>query len=55
MGGNKINTVSMLRFKDFLHNCDLIDLGYSGQSFTWSNRRSQHIRERIDKAYGQPS
>jgi hypothetical protein len=36
---------------DMLNNCNLIDLGYHGDPFTWTNNQvnGDHIKERIDR------
>lgn len=38
-------------FLDFVHSNALIDLGFVGNKFTWSNHRteSDNIRERLDR------
>lgn len=42
----------MNAFNEMMQETRLVDLGYKGQSFTWSNNREgdQRIRERIDRA-----
>jgi hypothetical protein len=37
----------MQAFRDVLNDCDLEDLGYSGDAYTWKRGR---IRERLDRA-----
>lgn len=39
------------KFKDLNNYCGLLDLGYSGLAYTWSNRRQAQflIHERLDK------
>jgi hypothetical protein len=37
----------MQAFQDALTDCELEDLGYSGDSYTWERER---IRERLDRA-----
>lgn len=38
-------------FREFLEDCDLCDLGFSGQWFTWEKGRlpNNNIRERLDR------
>ena len=38
--------------RNFLDNCSLIDLGFKGNSFTWTNKRMgrDNIKERLDRA-----
>ena len=35
-----------------LEDCGLVDLGFSGHKFTWTNRRpgSAHTKQRLDRA-----
>ena len=39
-------------FQQCLANCGLIDLGYSGPKYTWSNRQDphRHVKARLDRA-----
>jgi hypothetical protein len=46
-GGNPRPPSFMQAFQDALTDCDLEDLGFSGDNFTWKRGR---IRERLDKA-----
>ncbi|KAG2668449.1 hypothetical protein I3760_15G161300 [Carya illinoinensis] len=40
----------MLAFKDILSDCVLMDLGFRGPKFTWSNKRDGRcISERLDR------
>lgn len=39
-GGGPPNFIKIETFNNFLNNCGLIDLGYVGPSFTWTNRRT---------------
>ena len=52
-GGRVVNTARALRFQECLNNCGMIDLGFSGPRYTWSNHHplSHLIQERIDRAY----
>lgn len=38
------------RFANWISSCNLIDLGFSGPRFTWSNLRLGHVKERLDRA-----
>jgi hypothetical protein len=52
-GGNPRPQVYIDRFKNALEVCELDDLGFVGDVFTWRNKQtksSSHIRERIDRA-----
>lgn len=45
----------MDNFKGALEFCELEDLGFTGDIFTWRNKQtkgSRHIRERLDRAVG---
>jgi hypothetical protein len=46
-GGNPRPQIFMQAFRDVLNDCDLEDLGYSGDAYTWKRGR---IRERLDRA-----
>lgn len=50
-GGCPFGYVSHLDFLDFVHSNSLVDLGFVGNRFTWSNHRSSrdNIRERLDR------
>jgi hypothetical protein len=39
-------------FRDCLDECNLVDLGFSGPKYTWSNRQDAqcNIRVRLDRA-----
>lgn len=52
-GGNPISISRALKFQECLNNCSMIDLGFSGPKFTWSNHRplSQLIQGRIDRVF----
>jgi hypothetical protein len=52
-GGNERPQRCMDKFREALEECDLHDLGFSGDRFTWRNKqmkRNTHIRERLDRA-----
>lgn len=56
MGGGPINQTRTLRFNEMLTYCSLIDLGFSGPRFTWSNLRNfpDLVQERLDRAVANP-
>ena len=56
-GGKSINLNRALDFKDCLDTCNLLDLGFFGPKYTWSNRRqlTDLILERIDRCFDNPS
>ena len=43
--------IGWLEFRDCLNRCELYDLGFSGQKFTWCNGRygEQRTKIRLDK------
>lgn len=55
-GGHMRTNANMVLFRDTLHSCNLIDLGFEGPPFTWSNGRQggELIRERLDRAVATP-
>uniref|UniRef100_A0A7N2N4Z5 Endonuclease/exonuclease/phosphatase domain-containing protein n=1 Tax=Quercus lobata TaxID=97700 RepID=A0A7N2N4Z5_QUELO len=57
LGGRHVNLNRALDFKACLDSCDLLDLGFSGPKFTWSNLRqvSDLILECIDRCFTNPS
>lgn len=52
-GGNPLSLQKMRVFNNFLNRAKLIDLGYTGPRFTWTNcsENGNIIRTRIDKAH----
>jgi len=48
-----MNVNRALNFHECLNNCGMIDLGFSGHIFSWSNRRPlvQFVQERIDRVF----
>ena len=52
-GGKAVNANRSLLFKDCLDSCNMVDLGFSGPRFTWSNRRRVRslIQERLDRFF----
>uniref|UniRef100_A0A2N9H5A8 CCHC-type domain-containing protein n=1 Tax=Fagus sylvatica TaxID=28930 RepID=A0A2N9H5A8_FAGSY len=55
-GGNRPSNSRMSEFKNCLNACNMIDLGFSGPKFTWSNCHdvSSLIMERLDRALANP-
>lgn len=55
-GGRVVNANRSLLFKDCLDACNMMDLGFSGPRFTWSNRRGFRnlIQERLDRFLANP-
>jgi hypothetical protein len=51
-GGSKRNKALYRRFTDMISRAGLLDLGYHGPAFTWSNKRAPDllIRQRLDRA-----
>lgn len=51
MGGITKNERQMEKFRKALEDCDLADMGFSRQKFTWDrgNFVDTNIRERLDK------
>lgn len=52
-GGRSVNLSRALRFQDCLNHCRMIDIGFLGPHYTWSNRRplSRLIQEIIDRVF----
>ena len=52
-GGNQVNLNRALEFKGCLDERNMLDLGFMGPKFTWTNRRSisNLILERIDRCF----
>ena len=57
LGGRRVNLNRALDFKACLDSCNLLDLGFLGQKFTWSNCRQilDLIQERIDRFFANPA
>ena len=55
-GGRGVSVSRSLAFKDCLDNCSMVDMGFSGPRFTWTNKRdvSNLIFERIDRFFMNP-
>ena len=56
-GGRAISINRSLQFKECLDKCNMMDLGFTGPRFTWTNGRelSVLIQERIDRFFVNPS
>ncbi|XP_075079762.1 uncharacterized protein LOC142165010 [Nicotiana tabacum] len=58
-GGNPINPSRSNMFWNCINECKLLDLGYKGSKFTWSNKRYNNrvslILERIDRCFANES
>lgn len=39
LGGRAISISCSLEFKECLDRCNMIDLGFSGSCYTWTNKR----------------
>lgn len=52
-GGLLVNVSRALKFKCSLDTCGMLDLGFHGPKFTWTNRREfgTFIQERIDRGF----
>ncbi|KAG5563042.1 hypothetical protein RHGRI_005701 [Rhododendron griersonianum] len=48
---------SLKGFQNFINDCGLVDLGFSGYPFTWHNNRSgiDSVQERLDRVLATPS
>ena len=56
-GGRSISSNRSLLFKECLDHCSMVDMGFVGPRFTWTNRRNicDLIQERIDRFFANPS
>ena len=56
-GGRLVSVSGSLLFKECLDKCSMIDIGFTGAQFTWTNKRPLHglIQERIDRFFVNPS
>ena len=55
-GGRGVSINRFLAFKDCLDVCSMVDIGFSGPRFTWTNKRDINnlILERIDRFFCNP-
>ena len=53
LGGREVSISRSLLLKKCLDKCNMVDLGYSGSRFTWTNWRDTHvlIQERINRFF----
>ena len=51
------STNRSLLFSECLDTCNMVDLGFNGPRFTWTNRKdiSDLVQERIDRCFANPS
>ena len=56
-GGRLVSISRPLIFKDCLDKCNMVDLGFFGPRYTWTNRKDLNnlIQERIDRFFTNPS
>lgn len=56
LGGKNIDYKHCNLFNSTLNDCDLLDLGYHGNKFTWANNQESdhHIKERLDRYCANP-
>ncbi|XP_050241299.1 uncharacterized protein LOC126690218 [Quercus robur] len=56
-GGRAVSVSRLLLFKKCLDKCNMIDIGFSGPRFTWTNRKDIQalIQERIDRVFVNPN
>ena len=54
--GKAVSMNSSLLFKEYLDKCNMMDIGFAGPRYTWTNRREIQtlIQERIDKFFVNP-
>ncbi|XP_050262566.1 uncharacterized protein LOC126707024 [Quercus robur] len=56
-GGRPVSISRSLLFKDYSDKCNMVDLGFSGPRYMWTNRKDLNnlIQERIDQFFTNPS
>ena len=55
MGGLPLNGSRLIAFRDCIDQCGLMDLGFHGPKFMWTNKNSiwhRNIKERLDRGLG---
>ena len=55
LGGLPVNRARISTFRNCMDNCGLIDLGFHGPHFTWTNKSlcwQTTIKERLDRGLG---
>ena len=52
LGARDRSDTQMALFRDCLNECGLVDLGFTGPKYTWTNRQSgdDHVKVRLDRA-----
>ena len=57
LGGRTVSINRSLLFKECLDKCNMVDMGFNGPKFTWTNRKeiSSLIQERIDRFFMNPN
>ena len=52
-GGRSVSINKSLMFKECLDKCNMVDMGFSGPRYTWTNRKEINslIQERIDRFF----
>lgn len=52
-GGKSVSSTSRGGFRDCIDANGLIDIGFSGYAYTWTNRRigKENIQERLDRCF----
>ncbi|GLT73561.1 hypothetical protein SLA2020_454110 [Shorea laevis] len=55
-GGNDVSQTRVRAYLDCMNSCNMVDLGFTGNRFTWVNMRcsNQMIRERLDRVWANP-
>ena len=53
LGGNPVSLRRITAYRNCMNFCNMIDLGFFGASFTWTNRRDINalIQQRIDRCW----
>jgi hypothetical protein len=56
-GGRPVSSSSKCPFRRFIDHFGMIDVGFAGNPFTWSNNRTglENIKERLDRGLASPS
>ena len=56
IGGNQPKLYKMMAYRDTMDKCNLRDLGFVGNKFTWFNKRKNRpIFERLDRCWASPN
>lgn len=55
VGGNQPKLCNMMAYRETMEKCNLTDLGFVGNKFTWFNKRKNRpIFERLDRCWASP-